>query len=184
LLKALNWLTAWQLETTVKRVEQQQRNGKDAFETRNNIQVFAAQKLSIIYGERTIYYVFYKFVRSLPDSAEKQVLQQVLSFYGAHLVIKYSAVFYRGGYFRENSQQLDLYEQGILGLLPLLKDEAIALVDAIAPSDFILNSPLGMSDGNVYQHLQRTIVSTPGVYERLHWWRDVTFKDYLKRAKL
>ncbi|KAH8381153.1 hypothetical protein KR200_005982 [Drosophila serrata] len=183
LLKALNWLTAWQLETTVKRVEQQQREGKDAFETRNNIQVFAAQKLSLIYGERTIYYVFYKFVTNLPASAEKEVLQQVLSFYGAHLVTKYSAIFYQGGFFRDNSH-LNLYEQGILGLLSVLKDEAIALVDAIAPTDFILNSPLGMSDGNVYQHLQRTIVSTPGVYERPHWWRDVTYKDYLKRAKL
>ncbi|XP_017033868.1 peroxisomal acyl-coenzyme A oxidase 3 isoform X1 [Drosophila kikkawai] len=183
LLKALNWLTAWQLDNTVKRVEQQQREGKDAFETRNNIQVFAAQKLSIIYGERTIYYMFHKFVSNLPASAEKEVLQQVLSFYGAHLVTRYSAIFYQGGYFRDNSH-LALYEQGILGLLSVLKNEAIALVDAIAPTDFILNSPLGMSDGNVYQHLQRTIVSTPGVYERPHWWRDVTYKDYLKRAKL
>ncbi|KAH8375702.1 hypothetical protein KR009_002628 [Drosophila setifemur] len=183
LLKALNWLTAWQLETTVKRFEQQQREGKDTFETRNNIQVFAAQKLSIIYGERTIYYVFYKFVIGLPDSAEKQVLNQVLSFYGAYLVIKYAAIFYQGNYFRDGSHA-ELYEMGILGLLPLLKDEAIALVDAIAPTDFILNSPLGMSDGNIYQHLQRTIVSTPGVYERPHWWRDVTYKDYLKRAKM
>ncbi|XP_001355853.2 peroxisomal acyl-coenzyme A oxidase 3 isoform X1 [Drosophila miranda] len=183
LLKALNWLTAWQLETTVKRAEQLQREGKDAFETRNNIQVFAAQKLSIIYGERTIYYVFYKFVNSLPASAEKQVLQQLLSFYGAHLVTKYSAIFYQGGYFRD-SPHIELYQQGILQLLPILKDEAIALIDAIAPTDFILNSPLGMSDGNVYQHLQKTIVSTPGVFERPEWWRDVTYKDYLKRAKL
>ncbi|KAH8240830.1 hypothetical protein KR026_005838 [Drosophila bipectinata] len=183
LLKALNWLTSWQLETTVKRVEQLQREGKDAFETRNNIQVFAAQKLSIIYGERTIYYEFYKFVVGLPDSAEKKVLQQVLSFYGAHLVTKYAGIFYQGGYFQDSSQ-IQLFEQGILKLLPVLKEEAIALVDAIAPTDFILNSPLGMSDGNVYQHLQRTIVSTPGVYERPHWWRDVTYKPYLQRAKL
>ncbi|XP_026844603.1 peroxisomal acyl-coenzyme A oxidase 3 isoform X2 [Drosophila persimilis] len=183
LLKALNWLTAWQLETTVKRAEQLQREGKDAFETRNNIQVFAAQKLSIIYGERTIYYVFYKFVNSLPASAEKQVLQQLLSFYGAHLVTKYSAIFYQGGYFSD-SPHIELYQQGILQLLPILKDEAIALIDAIAPTDFILNSPLGMSDGNIYQHLQKTIVSTPGVFERPEWWRDVTYKDYLKRAKL
>ncbi|XP_022234793.1 peroxisomal acyl-coenzyme A oxidase 3 isoform X2 [Drosophila obscura] len=183
LLKALNWLTAWQLEATVKRAEQLQREGKDAFETRNNIQVFAAQKLSIIYGERTIYYVFYKFVNSLPASAEKQVLQQLLSFYGAHLVTKYSAIFYQGGYFRD-SPHIELYQQGILQLLPVLKDEAIALIDAIAPTDFILNSPLGMSDGNIYQHLQKTIVSTPGVFERPEWWRDVTYKDYLKRAKL
>ncbi|XP_032591643.1 peroxisomal acyl-coenzyme A oxidase 3 isoform X2 [Drosophila grimshawi] len=183
LLKALNWLTAWQLDETVKRFEKLQFDGKDAFETRNNIQVFAAQKLSIIYAERTIYYVFYKFVTGLPASPEQKVLLQVLSFYGANLVTKYSAIFYQGGYFR-NSSHIELYQRGILELLSVLKNEAIALVDAIAPTDFVLNSPLGMSDGNVYQHLQRAIVSTPGVHERPAWWRDVTYKNYLQRGKL
>ncbi|KAM8715355.1 hypothetical protein ACLKA7_002418 [Drosophila subpalustris] len=183
LLKALDWLTAWQLDATVKRFEQLQFAGKDPFETRNNLQVFAAQKLSIIYAERTIYYVFYKFVTELPASAEQQVLLKLLSFYGANLITKYSSLFYQGGYFR-NSSHIELYQQGILDLLPVLKNEAVGLVDAIAPPDFILNSPLGMSDGNIYQHLQRTIVSTPGVYERPHWWRDVTYKNYLQRAKL
>ncbi|XP_034471540.1 peroxisomal acyl-coenzyme A oxidase 3 isoform X2 [Drosophila innubila] len=183
LLKALDWLTAWQLDATVKRFEQLQFAGKDAFETRNNLQVFAAQKLSIIYAERTIYYVFYKFVTGLPASAEQQVLLKLLSFHGANLITKYSSLFYQGGYFRNNSH-IELYQQSILELLPVLKNEAIGLVDAIAPPDFILNSPLGMSDGNIYQHLQRTIVSTPGVYERPYWWRDVTYKNYLQRAKL
>lgn len=40
------------------------------------------------------------------------------------------------------------------------------------------------STSQVYHHLQRTIVSTPGVYERPYWWRDVTYKNYLERAKL
>ncbi|ALC37996.1 CG9527 [Drosophila busckii] len=183
LLRALDWLTAWQLEASVQRFDQLQRDGKDAFETRNNIQVFAAQKLSIIYAERTTYYIFYKFVTELPASNEKRLLLQVLSFYGANLVTKHSSIFYQGGFFSNNSH-LELYQQGILQLLPVLKDQAIALVDAIAPTDFILNSPLGMSDGNVYQHLQRTIISAPGVYERPQWWRDVTYKSYLERAKL
>lgn len=96
---------------------------------------------------------------NLPASAEKEVLQKVLSFYGAHLVTRYSAVFYQGGFFRDNAH-LELYEQGILGLLSVLKDEAIALVDAIAPSDFILNSPLGMSDGNVSSRRDFKVSST------------------------
>ncbi|XP_030377021.1 peroxisomal acyl-coenzyme A oxidase 3 isoform X2 [Scaptodrosophila lebanonensis] len=183
ILKALNWLTAWQLDKTVERFEELRKAGRDAFETRNNIQVFAAQKLSIIYAEHTMYYVFHRFVTELPASAEKDILVKVLAFYGANLVAKYSALFYQGGYFRNNAH-IELYQRGILELLPVLKDQSIALVDAIAPTDFILNSPLGMSDGNVYQHLQRTIVSTPGVYERPDWWREVTYKDYLKRAKL
>ena len=152
LLKALNWLVAYQLEVTVKRVDDLKRQGLNAFETRNNMQVFNAQPLSIIYGQRTMYYVFYKFVMDLPESNEKSVLLKLLCFYGAHLVTKNAALFYQGGYFRTN-EQIELYQAVILELLPQLKNEAISLVDAIAPTDFILNSPLGMSDGNVSCYL-------------------------------
>uniref|UniRef100_T1PES3 Acyl-coenzyme A oxidase n=1 Tax=Musca domestica TaxID=7370 RepID=T1PES3_MUSDO len=183
LLKALNWLVAYQLEQTVKRVETLKSQGLDAFETRNNMQVFNAQTLSIVYAQRTIYAVFYNFVMNLPESNEKQVLLKLLSMYGCHMVTKNASIFYQGGYFRQNGQ-LELYQEAILNLLPLIKDEAITLVDAIAPPDFILNSPLGMSDGNVYKHLQRAIVSTPGVFERPEWWREVTYKDYIKKAKM
>lgn len=139
---------AYQLEVTVKRVEALKRQGLDAFETRNNMQVFNAQPLSIVYGQRMIYYVFYKFVMNMAQSNEKNVLLKLLSFYGAHLVTKNATIFYQGGYFRAN-EQIELYQQAILDLLPQLKNEAISLIDAIAPTDFVLNSPLGMSDGNV-----------------------------------
>lgn len=82
------------------------------------------------------------------ESPEKTVLSRVLSMYGANLITKYFNHFYEGG-FMSGADAADLYKQGILELLPILKDEAAALVDAIAPPDFILNSALGMSDGNV-----------------------------------
>ncbi|XP_017476850.1 PREDICTED: peroxisomal acyl-coenzyme A oxidase 3 isoform X2 [Rhagoletis zephyria] len=183
LLKTLNWLVAYQLDATVRRFESLKKQGQNAFETRNNIQVFYAQQLSVVYAQRTIYFVFHRFVNDLPPSNEKKVLTQLLSFYGAHLVTQHIGIYYQGGYFRDNTQA-EHYQQGILDLLPVLKNEAISLVDAIAPTDFILNSPLGMSDGNIYQHLQRSIVQAPGVFERPVWWRDVTYKEYLQKAKL
>ncbi|XP_053959665.1 peroxisomal acyl-coenzyme A oxidase 3 isoform X2 [Anastrepha ludens] len=183
LLKCLNWLVAYQLDVTVRRFESLKKQGQNAFETRNNIQVFNAQQLSIVYAQRTIYFVFHRFVNELPLSAEKKVITQLLSFFGAHLITKYIGIFYQGGYFQGNTHT-ELYQQGLLDLLPVLKKEAISLVDAIAPTDFILNSPLGMSDGNVYQHLERSIVLAPGVFERPSWWRDVTYKEYLQKAKL
>uniref|UniRef100_A0A0A1XQ08 Acyl-coenzyme A oxidase n=1 Tax=Zeugodacus cucurbitae TaxID=28588 RepID=A0A0A1XQ08_ZEUCU len=183
LLKALNWLVAFQLDRTVQRYESLRKQGQNAFETRNNIQVFNAQQLSIIYAQRTIYYVFHRFVNDLPPSNERNVLATLLSFYGADLVTKHIGSFYQGGYFQHKAQA-ELYHEGILTLLPVLKNEAITLIDAIAPTDFILNSPLGMSDGNIYQHLQRAIVQAPGVFERPSWWRDVTYKEYLQKSKM
>ena len=42
-----------------------------------------------------------------------------------------------------------LIKEAILQLCAALKDNSVALVDAIAPTDFILNSPIGKSDGQV-----------------------------------
>lgn len=122
-------------------------------------------------------------MEQLPASNERAVLAKVLSFFGANLIVKHSGIFYQGGYF-SNPSHIELYQQGIMDMLPVLKNEAISMIDAIAPPDFIINSPLGMSDGNVYQHMERAIISTPGVFERPNWWREVTYKDYLEQSKL
>ena len=69
----------------------------------------------------------------------------------------------------------------MLDLLVILKDDAVALVDTIAPTDFVLRSPLGKCDGEIYKNLYSTLVQTPEVFERAKWWQDVThFQSYIK----
>ena len=46
-----------------------------------------------------------------------------------------------------------LLSQGSLLFFLQLKGEAVALVDALAPPDFILNSPIGHSNGKVVKFL-------------------------------
>jgi len=53
-----------------------------------------------------------------------------------------------GGYV-SGSQAPALMQEAILTLCGKLKDDAVSLADAIAPPDFILNSPIGLSDGQV-----------------------------------
>lgn len=73
-----------------------------------------------------------------------------------------------------SSVPVELLKTGVIDLLPELKNDAISLVDAIAPNDFILNSPLGMSDGQVYKHLQSILWQTSSTFERPKWWKLVT----------
>lgn len=124
-----------------------------------------------------------KFLKNLEEGSEKIALTRLVSLYGANAVLKYSGIFYQGGYFTHTSNALDLLQQGVLELLPLIKTDAISLVDAIAPPDFILNSPLGMSDGEVYKHMESAIMQAPGALERPQWWRDVVYRGYAQ-AKL
>lgn len=58
-------------------------------------------------------------------------------------------VFFLGGYISGNEPP-KLIQEAILHLCYELKNDAVALVDAIAPTDFILNSPIGKSDGQVF----------------------------------
>lgn len=51
LLQALNWLCAYQLEKAVKRSVHLTELGLNSFDSRNEMQVFNAQTLAIIYGE-------------------------------------------------------------------------------------------------------------------------------------
>jgi len=55
-----------------------------------------------------------------------------------------------------------------------IKKDAVSLADVLAPSDFILNSALGHSDGNVYKHMQNHFYSNPDSFGRAEYWKDVT----------
>lgn len=184
-------------------------SGLSDFEVRNDMQVFHAQNLSIVYGQRTIYKAFYDLIEKLDSSPERIVLTKLLSLYGANLLLKHMACLYevsllyfgcpfsmifgfnnnifsiQGGYL-SNAQQSDAIKFGVLDLMKDIKDEAVAIIDAIAPSDFILNSPLGMSDGDIYKHLQSAMCQSPGAFERVDWWKDVTHwkKEQQINAKL
>ena len=78
----------------------------------------------------------------------------------------------------------DLYQTGVLNLLPVIKNESISLIDAIAYPDFINNSPLGVSDGEIYKHLQSSIYQDPGVFERPQWYKDIVHNESYVKPKL
>jgi acyl-CoA oxidase len=176
----LNWICVYLLEKSFQRVQQLQSSGQSSFDVRNNSQVFNAITLSMAYGQRAIFNAFFKHIQTLEVSPEKDVLLKVLSLYGANLIVKnYIGVLYEGGFVQDVNAG-DLLQSGILTILPDLKKEAISLVDAIAPPDFIVDSPLGKADGRVYDHLKSVIFQTPETFERPTWWRDMAHRDYIK----
>lgn len=180
MLATLDWICVDLLEKSFERVQQLKSSGQSSFDVRNNSQVFYAINLAIAYGQRSIFSAFYEKVQAVEPSHEKDVLTKLLSLYGANLIVKnYLGKMYEGG-FVQGINAGELLQNGILEILPALKKEAISLVDAISPPDFIIDSPLGKADGRIYDHLKSVIYQTPGTFERPTWWRDMVHRDYIK----
>lgn len=176
-----NWICVQLLENSYERVQLLKSSGQSKFDVRNNSQVFYAINLSIAYGQRSIFEAFYQRIQTVEPSPEKDVLTKLLSLYGSNLILKnYLGVMYEGGFVQPGFNPAELLQQGILDVLPALKIEAISLVDAIAQPDFIINSPLGMADGRIYDHLKSFIYQTPGTFERVSWWQDIVERDFIK----
>lgn len=168
------------MDKSFERVQKLQTSGQSSFDVRNNSQVFNAINLALAYGQRSIFNAFFQHIQALESSPEKDVLTKVLSLYGANLIIKnYVGVMYEGGFVQDINAG-ELLQSGILNILPELKGEAISLVDAIAPPDFIVDSPLGKADGKIYDHLKSVIYQTPDTFDRPTWWRDMVNRDYIK----
>lgn len=80
---------------------------------------------------------------------ERAVLKKLCSLYGAWSLEKRLGDLYAGGYADRLSNIDKFLREGVLRLTKEMVNEAVALVDVLAPPDFIMNSPLGMSDGKV-----------------------------------
>ncbi len=115
---------------------------------------------------------------SVVDASLKPVLNTIFYLGSLQFIDKHLVFFYQGGYFtkqqqQDSSSQLNssepsvLIREAILELCAALKDDSIALVDATAPPDYVLNSPLGDSRGDVYNRLYSMMTQTPNALERI-----------------
>ncbi|XP_054257677.1 peroxisomal acyl-coenzyme A oxidase 3-like isoform X2 [Macrosteles quadrilineatus] len=180
IMEAYKWLICWLAEKTLETINSQVKNGKDLFTARNNSQVFNAKVLSIVYIEHFIIKCFWEQCCEAQDKAVKAVLTKLCALYALTRIERHMVYLYQGG-FIQNSEQSQLIQSAILELLDQLKPEAVALVDAIAPPDFILNSALGHSNGEVYKNLQQAFLQYPGSMQRPSWWRELSgrFRSHL-----
>lgn len=96
------------------------------------------------------------FAKALKDpkwkANEREVLTKLCSLFAAVTLEKRLGDLYAGGYASPNSNIDGFLREGIITLCKELVNNAVALIDVLAPPDFVVNSPLGMSDGEVFCH--------------------------------
>lgn len=185
---AYKWLVCYLLKESHRRLSEQSSGGKDPFTARNDSQAYYCRTLALAYIEHTVVERFVKSVTEKDGEDTPQELRPVLhrlaALYGLWSVEKHLATLYQGGYV-SGGDAPRIIREAILILCQQLKPDAVSLVDAIAPPDFILNSPIGASDGQIYKNLYGAMLQGSKTLERASYWQDaVTPPPPLQRAKL
>lgn len=171
------WLLTWLVVQTQRRVQQGKDSGLDSFAAKSKAQVYHAKQLSRAYAEMIVLkYCTMKLnkITDTDDSSQKlkEVLIKLMLLYFLSCVENHLTSLYQGGYC-SGPQMVEKIRESILYLCAQLKSEAVAIADALAPPDFILNSVLGMSDGKVYERLEEAFRCNPGGMERASWWHEI-----------
>lgn len=71
--------------------------------------------------------------------------------------------YMRGGYFTAN--QATWIETSIIALNSRVRKDAVPIVDSFGITDFVINSPMGRYDGDVYRHYFTTVQSHGAGYQ-------------------
>ncbi|XP_012579511.1 PREDICTED: peroxisomal acyl-coenzyme A oxidase 3 [Condylura cristata] len=171
-LAAYEWLVCYLLRESHQKLRQERRARGSDFEARNNCQVSCCRPLALAFLELTVLRRFHQLVHGpgVPPSL-RAVLGRLCALYGFWSLSQHSALLYRGGYF-SGEQAGQAIESAVLDLCAQLKDDAVALVDVIAPPDFILNSPIARADGELYKNLWAAVLQESQVLERPAWWAE------------
>ncbi|XP_075401160.1 peroxisomal acyl-coenzyme A oxidase 3-like [Tenrec ecaudatus] len=178
-LAAYRWLVCYLLHESDRKLRQEKIAGSSDFDARNNAQVYHCRPLALAFMELTVAQRFHDFTQQpdVPPSL-RGVLGRLSALYTVWSLSSHMATLYQGGYF---SGELvgTVMQTAIVNLCSQLKDDAIALVDVLAPPDFVLDSPIGRADGQLYQNLWSAVLQGSGVLERAPWWPELIKKPVI-----
>jgi acyl-CoA oxidase len=123
-------------------------------------------------------YVLDAFVQSVEkarnkckDSNVSAILSKLLELFVLNRINKVSQIFLMDGFM--NEKHIDLIEKKIRGLLLEIRKQAVPLTDAFDLPDFLVNSPLGKSDGDIYNAYMQTVKSAPGAMSKAPYWDEL-----------
>jgi acyl-CoA oxidase len=165
------WMVCYMVKECYDKLRVEYNISKNDFVSRENSQVYYCHTLGLIYMKYLILKVFMEFVKKTSEESLSNVLEQVGCLYGLWSIDKHIPLLCQGHYMLPH--HIKLIRDNITSYCYKLKDEAVALIDVIAPPDWVIGSPLGQSDGKVYSHLSDAFMSHSSSRDRPSWWREV-----------
>lgn len=144
----------------------------EAYE-RSSIQRFAAAKL------HCYNYIYCRFLEACDRAPAgiKPILSQLCNLYGLHSISENAGWFLQFGYLNPN--HMALIQSKILDLLEQVRPQVIPLTDSFGLTDYVINSPLGCADGDVYRRIfEKTVQRNP---PKAHAYFEKVLKPVLNR---
>ncbi|KAK6113443.1 Acyl-CoA oxidase family protein [Brugia pahangi] len=115
--------------------------------------------ITYAYCELTILNDFRNSLQKAPESI-REVLHRCALLYAYSSIDKHIATFYIGGYCN-NGQWGNTIKKRFRKLEAMILPDVITICDALSLPDFFLHSVLGLSDGQIYQHLIQYFMQFP-----------------------
>jgi len=168
----LQWLVVYYLKKSYERFNEQKDKGSDEFTAKNNSQVYYCRSLAMAYIENYVLerFLLDKLSNNCPEEF-KAPLNKIYMIYGLWIIEKELAMLFESSYFTFPGQSA-LIKEAILEYCLDIKDDALWLVEAIAPPDWVLRSPIGHSNGTPLKNLYEAMV-TPKSQERANYWEEL-----------
>jgi len=138
------------LMKSVGRLAEKIGNKVKPFDAWNDTQTFYLQSMAKSFGELHAFNCFKAKLENFTESPTKKVLREFMILF-ALVQLERDMVYLRENDFI-SSESCDLIRNEILELNNVLKDHAVSICDAISPPDEVLGSPLGHSDGKVFNY--------------------------------
>eukprot|EP01117_Protostelium_nocturnum_P012331 TRINITY_DN4540_c0_g1_i1.p1 TRINITY_DN4540_c0_g1~~TRINITY_DN4540_c0_g1_i1.p1 ORF type:complete len:754 (-),score=248.75 TRINITY_DN4540_c0_g1_i1:175-2205(-) len=169
-LQAFHFRILSLLQRSMEKVSGLASQGTDLFTSFSESQVFHLHSAAKAYAEFVVVTQFLQAIQKIGgDNSElRQVLQLLCNTYAlSKLELDLSTLRDRD---YVSSKQANWIRKQLLDCCKQIKGEAVSLVDALAPPDELLNSPIGASDGDVYKRIFNAAISGPNAMERPDWW--------------
>lgn len=172
ILDTYKWLVCYMMKSTYDKYQRLLKGNTHTY-ARSESQIFYSKTLATAYVHHLILQTMWNAIEDTPEGPLRTVLVKLFQLLGCWMLEQHMSKLHIGGYI-VGPEPVTTLQNTVLTLCKELKSEAVGLVDAVSCPDFMLNSTLGNSDGEVYKHLQAAIYQHPAAFSRPSWWQEVT----------
>ena len=112
-------------------------------------------------------------IEQVEDEKVRGVLQRLCILFCLKKIEDNLSSFLAGGMM--DGKQAKMVEKLVIESCQSLRKDAVPLVDSFNIPDFVLNSPLGYRDGDVYSKYLEKVCSLPNVFSGAPYWKEHIF---------